>query len=249
MLAASVPRPPLKHLLLGPRRPDALIALFHGLGGSLEELRPAAERWRTALPSAGFLLLQAPDKDYFERELKSGLWSGDWYKFPLLRSAFGSSPKSEAAYTKMVHSCIADRCEHVSAELDRHLGELGLGNDRLILVGFSQGAAISAYTGLRRRCLGVMPLGGPCPPRPALMPAVNDVTRVCAIVGDADHCAPHEEIRLCFERYPGAHVDESTGVHVIPDQPHVVSETSIALGLRFLRRCLARCWTRQRMTN
>ena len=72
------------------------------------------------------------------------------------------------------------------------------------------------------------------------MPAVNDVTRVCAIVGDADHCAPHEEIRLCFERYPGAHVDESTGVHVIPDQPHVVSETSIALGLRFLRRCLGR---------
>ena len=79
------------------------------------------------MPSAGFLLLQAPDKDYFERELKSGLWSGDWYKFPLLRSAFGSSPKSEAAYTKMVHSCIADRCEHVSAELDRHLASLMIG--------------------------------------------------------------------------------------------------------------------------
>ena len=62
---------------------------------------------------------------------------------------------------------------------------------------------------------------------------------MCAIVGDADHCAPHREIRECFDRYPGAHVDDSTGVHVIPHQTHVVSDASVDIGLRFLRRCLA----------
>ena len=236
---------PLKHHLMGPPQPAALVALFHGLGGSLSELRPAAERWAAALPRTAFLFLQAPDRDYFERELKSGAFSGDWYKFPLLRSAYGDNAKAEAAYARMVHRCINERCEHVSAELDRHLAELSLGNDRLMLAGFSQGAAISAYTGLRRRCLGILPLGGPCPPRPALMPS-NDVTRVCAIVGDADHCAPHEEIRASFSKYPGARMDSSTGVHVIPNQEHVVSEASIALGLAFLRGCLRAAKVKER---
>ena len=139
----------------------------------------------------------------------------------------------------MVVQTISDRCDHVSAELDRHLASLGLSDDRLILAGFSQGAAVSAYTGLRRRCLGVLPLGGPCPPRPSLLPDGNDVTRVCAIVGDCDHCAPHEEIREAFDRFPGAHVDASAGVHVIPGHDHSVGEASIALGLAFLRSCLA----------
>lgn len=229
-------RPRLKHVLLGPSRPNALVALFHGLGGSLAELRPMADRWRSALPTTGFLLMEAPDRDYFERHLKNGAWSGDWYKFPRLRSSFGVD---EDAYTQMVTDCISDRCTHVSMELDRHLAELRLDDDRLVLVGFSQGAAISAYTGLRRHCLGVMPLGGPCPPRAELLPEPNQVTtQICAIVGDADHCAPHAEIKECFERYPGAHVHEAAGVHVVPNMPHVVSEASIELGLRFLRRCL-----------
>ena len=52
-------RPPLQYLRLGPTRPDALVAVFHGLGGSLQELRPTAERWLEALPTTGFLMLQA----------------------------------------------------------------------------------------------------------------------------------------------------------------------------------------------
>ena len=73
---------PLNHVLLQRTpRPTALVAIFHGLGGSLSELRPAAERWLSALPHTGFLLLEAPDRDYFERELKSKKFSGDWYRF------------------------------------------------------------------------------------------------------------------------------------------------------------------------
>ena len=223
-------RPRLKHLLLEASTPPArrLVALFHGLGGGLGELRHVAERWSAALPSTAFLLLEAPDRDYYARELLSGQWSGDWYRYPMLRSEFG---EDEEAYSRMAERCISERCDHVSAELDDHLAVLGLENEQLVLAGFSQGAAVSAYTGLRRGCLGVLPLGGPCPPRPNLMPE-NSVTRVCCVVGDADPFAPHEEIRRCFAMYPPR--DAASGVHVIAGQSHVVSEQSIRIGLRFL---------------
>ena len=135
----------------------------------------------------------------------------------------------------MVVQTVSDRCDHVSQDLDGHLAALGLTNRQLVLAGFSQGAAISAYTGLRRSCLGVVPMGGPCPPRPALLPD-NDVTRVCAIVGDADPYAPHEDIRRCFAKYRTE--GEFDGVHVIAGLDHVVSDRSVAIGLDFLRSVL-----------
>ena len=193
-----------------------------------------ARRWSAALPSTSFLLLEAPDRDYHERQLKSGQFSGDWYKFPKLRSAFGYDQSGEDAYVNMVTQCISERCEQVSMQLDDHLAEIGLCKDELILAGFSQGAAISAYTGLRLRCLGVLPFGGPCPPRPQLLPD-NDVTRVCAIVGANDHCVSHQELAAAFSKYEK---QESTdGVHVIPGQGHVVSELSEEIGLAFLQSC------------
>ena len=135
-------------------------------------------------------------------------------------------------WTDPMHSAA---CNRVSTELDSHLASIGLGNDQLVLAGFSQGAAISAYTGLHRRCLGVLPFGGPCPPRPALLPDHND-TRVCVVVGDRDHCVAYDELQREFAKYRRA--DPATdGVHVIPGQGHTVSETSEAIGLAFLRSC------------
>lgn len=225
----------LKRLLINPASagtPSRLIAMFHGLGGNRYEQHATCQRWSNALPSTAFLLLEAPDRDYHARELLSGAFSGDWYPFPGLRSEYG---EDEEAYTAMVTQCISAACKRVSTELDSHLASIGLGNDQLVLAGFSQGAAISAYTGLHRRCLGVLPFGGPCPPRPALLPDHND-TRVCVVVGDRDHCVAYDELQREFAKYRRA--DPATdGVHVIPGQGHTVSETSEAIGLAFLRSC------------
>ena len=232
-------RPRLRHdwLTSSGSSPSTIVALFHGLGGSRKELRPLAERWLPALPSTAFLLLEAPDRDYHGRELLNGEWSGDWYPFPKLRSAFDD----DGSYESMVEQCVSDRCDHVSSELDHHLESVGLGNDRLILAGFSQGAAISAYTGLRRGCLGVLPMGGPCPPRERLLPP-NDKTRICAIVGDADHCVPHEEIRQGFAKYVFTAADGAIeqNVHVVPGGIHeALSEENVRIGLAFLRSCVS----------
>ena len=136
----------------------------------------------------------------------------------------------------MATQCISRRCRQVSRELDRLLATVGLGDTRLVLAGFSQGAAIAAYTGLRRGCRGVLALGGPCPPRSSLLPD-NDVTSICAVVGPADHCVSHEEIQQCIgERY-AQRGEPDCAVHAIPGMGHVVSEESIRVGLDFLRRC------------
>jgi len=229
-------RQPLKYLRLGATEPKFCVALFHGLGGSRNELKPLAERWRDALPTTAFVLFEAPDRDYFARTLLSGEWSGDWHRFPHLRSAF----RDDESYAAMVTRCVSERCDHVSAELDTHLAEMGLGDEQLVLAGFSQGAAISAYTGLRRQCLGIVPVGGPCPPRPELLPE-NDHTHICAIVGDADHCAPHEEISRIFAQYDAASGDaaRSCTTHVIPGMGHTVGPEIVGtIALEFLQRLL-----------
>ena len=100
---------------------------------------------------------------------------------------------------------------------------------------FVQGAALSTYTGLRRGCLGALALGGPCPPRRALLPADDDTgvaTRVCVVVGDADPYAPHKELEACFGSY--SRHGRFDGVHVVKGMGHVVSEDSIVTGLAFL---------------
>lgn len=195
-----------------------------------------AERWLDALPDVGFLLLQAPDRDYYARELKSGAFSGDWFRYPQLRSAFTNDDEGLRQYNSMAVEFISARVDHVSNELDTHLAACGVDNRRLILAGFSQGAAICTYTGLRRGCLGVLPLGGPCPPRPELLPD-NDVTAVCVVVGDADHCVAHEELTAEFAKYPVRYATD--GVHVLPNHAHEPSRACGDIGLAFIRSCLA----------
>ena len=94
---------------------------------------------------------------------------------------------------------------------------------------------MSAYTGLRRSCRAVMPMGGPCPPRERLLPE-NSVTRVCAISGDRDSHAPHENISELLGKYTPK--DPSTdGVHIIKGLGHIIAEEHFELGLAFLRSC------------
>ena len=149
------PRASMEHeiLSLGASRPTRVVGLFHGLGGSRVSLEPLALQWAEALPRTAFLLFDAGD--------------GDWFPYPKKRAEV----HTEEAWVEMVLEAVRGAIGRADALLDERLGALGLTNDALVLGGFSQGAAMSAYTGLRRGCLGVLPMGGPCPPRAKLMPA------------------------------------------------------------------------------
>jgi len=204
-------------LVVGARhQPTTMVALFHGLGGNRHSMEAMAERWSEKIPKTLFVLYEAP--------------GADWFRFPKQRDEFNT----DGEFTAMIEEVVSASIANINAEIDLHLTEFGLPNHRLVVAGFSQGAAISAYAGLSRACLGCLPLGGPCPPRPALLPQ-NDVTRVCVVTGDKDPYAPHEKIVAAFSKY--AQKQEPDGVHIIPGQAHIVSPESEAIGLRFLQSC------------
>ena len=119
--------------------------------------------------------------------------------------------------------------------IDKVLSDEGLSNEQLVLCGFSQGAAVSAYAALGRQCLAVMPFGGPCPPRQVLLPD-KSTTRVCVITGDQDPYAPHQDICAAFGKY--TKVDAATdGVHVIAGMRHELTKEHDQRGLAFLQSC------------
>ena len=195
-------------------RPTRLVGLYHGLGGSPKSLQPLAQKWADSLPRTAFVLLE------------SG--GGDWFPYPKQRHA------TEEDRVKMVIETIQAAMTRTDAVLDEQCAAMGLTNSELILGGFSQGAAMSAYTGLRRGCLGVLPMSGPCPPRSQLLPDTQ-ATRVCVISGDRDNFAPHDQLISLFGKYtPKASTD---GVHIVSGLNHRISEEHAELGTAFLKSC------------
>lgn len=225
-------------LIIGCKRPTALVALFHGMTGDSERLRWLAERWASALPSAAFVLFDA----------RMFGTPGDWYRLPTEELA-GLYPDGrfngdyatyrpfveDASNQEMVLRVVEERMQQINAVLDASLSDFGLKNDRLVLAGFSQGASIAAYAGLARRCLGVLPICGPYPRAwESLLPTHNE-TRTCVIVGDQDPHVPHEQVAAAFSKY--RRVRETDGVHIVAGLDHRVGEEVMELGLSFLGSC------------
>jgi phospholipase/carboxylesterase len=110
------------------RAPRSIVILAHGYGSNGEDLIGLAPYWRQALPDTLFIAPNAPEPC---PDAPGGyqwwpVWSAD--RRIGVRSA---APVLDA---------------FIDAELARH----GLAEDRLALVGFSQGTMLSLYVGPRR---------------------------------------------------------------------------------------------------
>eukprot|EP00927_Polykrikos_kofoidii_P076927 TRINITY_DN73941_c0_g1_i1.p1 TRINITY_DN73941_c0_g1~~TRINITY_DN73941_c0_g1_i1.p1 ORF type:complete len:303 (-),score=26.47 TRINITY_DN73941_c0_g1_i1:465-1286(-) len=197
--------------------PDSLVVLFHGLACDAASLRNVAEAWSARTPSTQYVLMQA--------QLPHRRGGFDWFAFPRRREDY---PSDEAYLNEVVIPSVL-RCKaEVSFALDCLQKELNLSNDRVVLAGFSQGAAVAAYTGLSRGVAGVIPMGGPCPPRPQLLPDPKTTrTKVCVISGYSDSSAPAQQLVEAFSPFDG-------GVHIIRDVGHRLVEDHVLLGGYFL---------------
>ena len=125
------------HDLDGPRiqprgAATALVVLLHGYGANGDDLIALGEVWRRQLPQAVFVAPNAPE------EIPGMPGALQW--FPLTFRDPGERWRGVVAARPGL-----DR--FIDAELARH----GLGDDRLVLVGFSQGTMLGLHAGLRRR--------------------------------------------------------------------------------------------------
>lgn len=110
--------------------PKQIVLLLHGFGSSGADMISLAPHWQEALPDALFLAPHAPQR----------CMMGVGYQWWGLS---GFAPQALAAGAALAASAI-------DAFVDRKLGQYGLTEADLALVGFSQGTMMALHVGLRR---------------------------------------------------------------------------------------------------
>jgi phospholipase/carboxylesterase len=146
-----------------------LVVLVHGYGSDGDDLIGLAPHWQRQMPGAAFIAPNAPDR----------LPSGPGYQwFPITRIDPHEMQKGVESVGPLLDQY-----------LDTELARLSLPPEKLILVGFSQGAMLSLHVGLGRAVPPAAIVGlsglltGP-PPEPAGGPPVF------LAHGDADTVVP-----------------------------------------------------------
>ena len=145
-----------------------LVVLVHGYGADGNDLISLAQHWQGLLPGAEFVAPNAPDP-------VPGAPSGfQW---------FGLTNRDPQEMARGVQAAGPVLEEFLDSELAR----LGLGPDRLALVGFSQGTMLSLHVGMRRPVAAIVGFSGllAAPPPPA-----ENAPPILLAHGSADQVIP-----------------------------------------------------------
>ncbi|MDV3457712.1 prolyl oligopeptidase family serine peptidase [Sphingomonas sp. HF-S4] len=197
--------------------PQQLVVLLHGYGSNGADLISLAPMWQRLLPDALFVAPNAPERC-------PGVPGGHqwWALHDLNRAALAAGAQAAAPA--------------LDTTLDALLAEHDLADDRLALVGFSQGTMMALQVGPRReRALaGIVGYSG------MLAGTLDEILRkppVLLIHGDADTVVP-------VGAYKHAHAELvrhgfAVEGHVTPGLGHGIDPNGIALGGQFLQRVLS----------
>jgi phospholipase/carboxylesterase len=112
-------------------KPKHLVVFLHGYGADGNDLIELGQQWQNWLPDAAFVSPHAPQPCGMS---------------PMGRQWFPLTMRDPSERWRGV----VDARSTLDAFLDAELLKLGLGADRLALVGFSQGTMMALHTGLRR---------------------------------------------------------------------------------------------------
>ena len=200
--------------LYGPRieprgAPAALVMLLHGYGANGEDLIALGEVWRRHLPHAVFVAPNAPE------EIPGMPGALQW--FPLTFRDPGERWRGVVAARPGL-----DRF------LDAELARYGLGDDRLVLVGFSQGTMLALHTGLRRRVAPAAIVGySGLLAGPEHLGEVTARPPVLLVHGAEDDLIPVDALHIAREQLAQAgvqvewHVREGLGHGIDPAGQHL----------------------------
>ena len=218
MIALNGPR-------LAPARGQAthLVVLCHGYGADGNDLIGLAPHLQRVLPTAAFAAPHAPERCTV---------SGSGYQwFPLDRFDLHEVARG-----------VELAAPSLDVFLDTELKRLGLGNDRLALVGFSQGAMMALHVGLRRRPapLAIVGFSGLLA-APEKLPVFESAGPPILLThGDADQTIPAAAI---FQSALAlSHAGLAVRWHVAAGLGHGIDAGGLALGGRFLADAFAGGW-------
>jgi phospholipase/carboxylesterase len=196
-------------------KPGRLVILLHGVGADGHDLIGLAPYFQIVLPDALFVSPNAP------YPFDMAPFGYQWF------SLKDMSPPARLA-----------GCQRAAPILDRFiddkLAESGLSEADAALVGFSQGAMMALYVGLRRRrpLAGIVGYSGMLVGRELLADAIRSRPPVLLVHGDADQVVPVAALDDAVEGLTAVGVDVRHARR--PGLPHGIDDEGIRLGMQFL---------------
>ena len=197
-----------------------MVILLHGYGSNGDDLIGLAPYWRSALPDTVFLAPNAP------QPFPDAPGGRQWW--PLTNF----SPEARAAGVRQAAPVL-------NAYIDRQLATYGLADDRLALVGFSQGTMLALHVGPRRerQLAGIVGYSGMLADPGSLAAEMKSTPPVLLVHGDADPMVPVAALHQAKATLEPLGFDVTT--HVSRGLGHSIDEAGLRLGEQFLSRVRA----------
>jgi phospholipase/carboxylesterase len=211
--------PTLEAIHWGPAskvKPRQLVILCHGLGADAFDLIDLAPSWQHACPDALFASVHAP----FHHDSGFGR---QWWSV-----ADRSPPVMEAG--------VRAAATYLHGFIDAELARLELPPDAYAIMGFSQGAMISLFTGLRHPTAprAILAFSGALIASETLQAELTNRPPVLLVHGESDEAVPVSRSHDAEAALIAAGVPVEA--HYIPRLGHGIDDTGISLGALALQK-------------
>ena len=200
--------------------PKSMVIFLHGYGSNGDDLIGLASYWRAGLPDTVFVSPNAP-------QICPGAPGGyQWWGLS------GGDPAKRAEGVRQPAPVL-------NAFIDSLLVRFGLTEDRLALVGFSQGTMMALHVGPRRvkALAGIVGYSGALADPERLVEEVRSTPPVLLVHGDADPMVPFAA--LASAKAGLEQVGITVEAHTAPGLGHSIDEPGLRLGAQFLGKVLA----------
>jgi phospholipase/carboxylesterase len=209
----------LKFARKGPEKASGLVIFLHGYGADGADLLGLADVLAPHLPGVAFVAPDAPER------CVGGGFGFQWFPIPWL----DGSPQAAA------EAGLVAAAEDLNGFLDAQLAAEGLTPDRLVLVGFSQGAMMSLHVAVRRAepVAGVVAISGRLLAPERLEADAVSKPPVLLVHGDQDPVVPFADMGKAGDALVAAGFQ--TFGHVMRGTGHGIAPDGLGVALQFIK--------------
>ncbi|MEM9050207.1 MAG: prolyl oligopeptidase family serine peptidase [Pseudomonadota bacterium] len=197
---------------------ERLVVFLHGYGADGGDLIGIADTLAAHLPKTRFLAPNAPQR------CGANPMGFQWFPIPWMDGS------SEAD----MHAGIATSVDLLHRYLDTLPRQEGIGPERTVLVGFSQGTMMSLHVGLRRGTAfaGIVGFSGRLLAADQLADEIVTKPPVLLVHGDQDQVVPYSDMAAAEAGLRAAGVAVAT--HTSPGLGHGIGPDGLGVALGFL---------------